>query len=204
MNMKLNQNKQKPQTKIDLSSLLIADFTYVAQTAFQANEERAKATTFYLLSVVSVLATVWATNSPYVDHAKTALAFSVIFGLLSIFGIITLLQLARLRASWFDSVQAMNAIKMYALQSQKTLVENPFPWTQANLPKKFKAKSIAAFLALQVLVMSSVTCGACIFHFGQYININSSLVVPAFLGAIVWASISLLLYFWVLNEIWIA
>lgn len=201
MNHSLQSDDEQAHANVDLSSLLIADYTYIAQTAFQANEERAKSSTFYLLSVASVLATIWASNPEKVDLSKTALAFSIVFGALGIWGVITLMQLARLRSAWFDSIMAMNYIKEYAKKNQNGWeIESPFPWTRNSLPKRFEPKSVAAFLIYQVVIMSAIMGGACIFYVGQYIDSNSHWLIPGLAVACLWGGVGVTAYLWALKQ----
>jgi hypothetical protein len=185
---------------VNLSEVLLADFAYIAQTAFQANEDRARATTFYLLSIGSVLATVFASQNGNLDEWRTALAFTVVFGALSILGIFTLLQLARLRAAWFSSIYAMNQIKAFALKhGAQTLDHNPFPWSNHNVPDRFEPKSVAAFLALQVLMMAAAMFGACIFHIGQLWGNGPAWLNLSIIGGLGWGILGAIGYFWALR-----
>lgn len=184
---------------VNLSEVLLADFAYIAQTAFQANEDRARATTFYLLSIGSVLAAVFATQTGNLDQWRTALAFTVVFGALSILGIFTLWQLARLRAAWFGSIHAMNAIKEFALEhSDRKLTGNPFPWTNHTAPNRFEPKSVAAFLALEVLIMAAVMFGACVFHVGQLWHSEQNWLGLSIVGGLCWGVFGIVGYVWAL------
>lgn len=189
-------------TTVDLSTLLAADFAYISQTAFQAAEDRARTTTFYLLSIGSVLATVFAANLDNVDPWRTALAFSIVFGAMSMMGIITLMQLARLRTAWFSSVEAMNHIKEFALEHtvSDTYSRSPFPWMNQHLPERFELKSVGAFLLFQVVIMASVMFGACIFHIGLLINMQQTWIVQSFIGGILWSILGTWSYFWALQK----
>ncbi len=190
----------KPTHSVDISGVLLADFAYIAQTAFQANEDRARATTFYLLSIGSVLATVFASQNDNLDQWRTALAFAVVFGALSILGIFTLLQLARLRAAWFSSIHAMNQLKAFALEhASPKLDRNPFPWTNRNVPDRFEPKSVAAFLALQVLIMAGAMFGACIFHIGQLGGNGGDWLGVSVIGGVIWGGMGAVGYFWALR-----
>lgn len=200
---KAEQKDKEEQVKaytVNLSDVLLADFAYIAQTAAQANEDRANATTFYLLAIGSVLATVFAAQSEKFDPVRTALAFTAVFGALSVLGIFTLLQLARLRSAWFSSIYAMNAIKEFALEHSEDKVElNPFPWTNHNMPRRFEPKSVAAFLALQVLLMAALMFGACIFHFGQFWRSGQEWLGLSMIGGFIWGCFGVVVYLWALQ-----
>ena len=186
---------------IELSTMLAADYAYIAQTAFQAAEDRARTTTFYLLSIGSVLATVFASNFDNIDPWRTALAFSIVFGSMSIMGVITLMQLARLRSAWFSSVEAMNHIKEFTLAhtTDETDCDCPFPWMNQNLPKRFEMKSVGAFLLIQVIIMASVMFGACIFHIGLLVDSSQNWILISIIGGVVWSLFGGWCYFWALD-----
>lgn len=195
-----DSKEQRKEYTVNVSDVLLADFAYIAQTAAQANEDRASVTTFYLLSIASVLATVFASQSGNTDPGRTALAFTVVFGALGILGIFTLLQLARLRAAWFSSIYAMNAIKEFSLEnSDRKLDDNPFPWSNHNMPKRFEPKSVAAFLALQVLIMASIMFGACLFHAGQLWNNGQAWLGLSIIGGLCWWLFGIVGYLWALQ-----
>ena len=75
--------------------ILTAEYEYIAQTAFQANEDRARVTTFYIVSVGSLVGALLNTTDE--TSQITLWAFSGLFLFLSLFGLLTLLQLIRLR-----------------------------------------------------------------------------------------------------------
>lgn len=186
--------------RVDLSAILVADYAYIAQTAFQANEDRARATTYYLLSIGTVLAAVFASNTDSIDPWRTAVAFAVLFGALGILGFATLLQLARLRAAWFNSVRAMNHIKRITLENQGSHIdENPFPWTDDTLPESFEPKSVAAFLALEVVVMATIMVGASVFQIGLAVGATSPWLAQAVAAGLGWGLLGSLAYFWALR-----
>lgn len=196
----MEEETQQHSDNVDLTALLAADYQYIAQTAFQANEDRARASTFYLLSIGSVLATVFASGDQDIDLQRTAIAFAVVFGALSLLGVFTLMQLARLRASWYSSAQAMNHIKAFALDNaDKSFRGYPFPWTNENLPPKYKFRSVAALLVCQVAVISSITFGACIFHIGLATTGLGWLKLAVACG-VLWGSMNLLAYRWALAD----
>jgi hypothetical protein len=78
--------------------------------------------------------------------------------LLGFAGIRALLELIRLRQAWFDSVHAMNTIKAYYIDREKsTEFEKAFKWRK--LPAGFKTDSVSFLLALQTAVLSGLSLG---------------------------------------------
>ncbi len=150
--------------------LLKAELDYITQTAFQANEDRARVSSFYLVAVGSLVAAVFSTQllDRSLDPALIAWAFSALFFVLTVLGTLTTLQLARLRAAWHDSMLAMNQLKDYWLrQSRDKHLKEAFRWDAASLPQKYKTNSVSYFQALEVALLSGFTFGAGVFWLQQ-------------------------------------
>src|SRR5436309_9614593 len=86
---------------VEFDELLAAEFDYIAQTAIQAHEDRARVSSFYLIAVGSLVAAMFGTqffdlNSP---SRTINIMFSGLFGLLTLLGTSTVMQLARLRTA---------------------------------------------------------------------------------------------------------
>ncbi len=164
--MKDPEDKKEP---LSPDEILTVEFEYIAQAAFQVNEDRTKVTTFYLITVGSFIAAIL---SSQLETLKTPLihwAFAGLFVLLSAAGMLTLLHLVRLRQAWLDSVQAMNKIKEFYIQHvPEPKIESAFHWLK--LPEKFKPWSISFLLALQVSLLGGVTLGAAILCAGLGFN----------------------------------
>lgn len=149
---------------VEFDELLAAEFNYIAQTAIQANEDRARVSSFYLIAVGSVVAALLGTqlfdlNSPL---RTTNLIFSGLFVLLTLLGSSTVMQLARLRAAWYESALAMNQMKDYMMSEDQRLV-GAFRWRTSTLPSKYKKSSVSYFQAMEVSLISGLTFGAAIF-----------------------------------------
>lgn len=149
---------------IEFDELLAAEFNYIAQTAIQANEDRARVSSFYLIAVGSAVAALLGTqlfdiNSPL---QTVNLIFSGLFVLLTLLGSSTVMQLAQLRAAWYESALAMNQLKDY-MMSQNITLKQAFRWKTSTLPSKYKKDSISYYQAVEVVVISSLMCGAAAF-----------------------------------------
>src|SRR5215216_1500180 len=109
----------KSSPPVELDELLAAEYDYIAQTANQANEDRARVSSFYLIAVGSLVAALFGTqffDPNSLSHSMTVnLMFSGLFTLLTLLGISTILQLARLRAAWYESMLAMNQLKDFMI-----------------------------------------------------------------------------------------
>ena len=156
--------KKKKPALFAATEILTAEYEYIAQTAFQANEDRARVTTFYLVSVGSLFGAFFGTKDT--PPSTTYWAFSGLFLFLSYFGVITLKQLIQLRKAWFESAAAMNQIKDFIIEENENL-SKVFRWKTKTLPDLYKPKSVAYLLAHQVITLDAVIFSAMIFYMGK-------------------------------------
>jgi len=156
--------KKKTAPPIELDELLAAEFNYIVQTATQANEDRARIASFYLIAVGSLVATILGTQ--FLDLQQftsiTKLLFSGIFILLTLMGTSTIVQLARLRASWYESMLAMNQLKEFMIRQSPELT-HAIRWKTDSLPDKYKTDSISYFQAREAAVLSGITFGTAVY-----------------------------------------
>ncbi len=156
--------------------LLQAELHYIMQTAFQANEDRARVSSFYLVAVGSLVAAVLSTQivDPRIPPSLIAPAFALLFFVLTFFGTLTTLQLARLRAAWHDSMRAMNQMKDYWVRrSSDERLKDAFRWDAASLPPKYKPNSVSYYQALEVALLSGLTFGAGVYFVQQAVGYES-------------------------------
>lgn len=161
---------QTPPTPIDVKDLLAAEFDYIAGTANQANEDRARVSSFYLIAVGSLVAALFGTQvfdpKSLSNSQAVNLMFSILFFLLTFLGSSTILQLARLRSAWYDSVMAMNKIKDFVI-AQHPLLSDAFPWRMGTVPDKYKPNSVSYYQAVEVAVIGGLMFGAGAFFAQQ-------------------------------------
>ena len=183
--------KEKNSVLFSTTEIISVEYEYIAQTAFQANEDRARVTTFYVVSVGSLVGALLSTTPE--TGKETLWAFSGLFFFLSIFGVLTLLQLIRLREAWFESVKAMNQIKDVIIENSKNIsFEKAFRWRTSTLPIRYKPWSVAFLLALQVSLLGTTTFGAFIYYAGYALDHFSPLI--AIIGGILFLIFQQLLY----------
>ena len=153
---------------VEFDELLAAEFDYIAQTATQANEDRARVSSFYLIAVGSLLAAMFGTQffDPEFFTQTISLMFGGLFVLLTLLGTSTVMQLARLRAAWYESMLAMNQLKDYMMNENKSLVK-AFRWKTNTLPPKHKKNSVSYYQAIEVALISGLTFGAATFFLQQ-------------------------------------
>lgn len=153
---------------LDFDELLAAEYDYIAQTASQAHEDRARVSSFYLIAVGSLVAALFSTQlfEPDSFTQTVKIMFGGLFILLTLLGTSTIMQLARLRAAWFESMQAMNQLKEFMVSQNNELAE-AFLWTNSSLPSKYKTNSVSYYQAVEVALISALMFGAAIFFLQQ-------------------------------------
>ena len=169
-----------PQSPLNPNGLLESEFDYIAQTAFQANEDRARVTTFYLVNLGGLVAALFSSQLASSLQAEVDLLFGGLFAVLSATGLLTILQLARLRQAWYESVQALDQIKEYYTRQFPSLkLEQAFRWKMGNIPRLYKPWSISFLLVLQIAVLGGVSLGAAAYYFGLLAGYRAWPVVAA-------------------------
>jgi hypothetical protein len=169
----------KPSLSPD--EILKAEYDYIANTVFQANEDRARVTSFYLVTFGSFIAALVSAqlNGTSEKVAWAQWGFIGLFLALALMGIVTILQLARLRMAWFESVQAMNAIKEYYIVEHPDLA-TAIKWRSdpKTMPAKLKWNSVSFLLVLQVAFLGGAALGAAIFFAVRAVSGNAWLLPP--------------------------
>lgn len=159
--------KQQEPPALSADNLLAAEFDYIAKSAFQANEDRARVSTYYVVTFGTLVGAFFSlqVDDAVLDNLHRALI--IVFLTLTLFGISTLLQLVRLRQAWTESVRALNQIKKYYIdQFEATNLENAFRWKTQTIPNMYKPGSMAFLLALQVALLGGVSLGAAVYFIG--------------------------------------
>ena len=148
--------------KLNVDEILKAEYNYIATTIFQANEDRSRVASFYFVSVGSLVAAILSAIFSTSNLKNVSLAFSGLFLALTILGALTLAQLARLRAAWHESVQAMNEIKDFYIKHNKE-IEPAFKWRLKTLPPTDKPYSIANLMSVEVALLGAITSAASVY-----------------------------------------
>jgi len=160
--------RKKSSPPVELDELLAAEYNYIAQTAAQATEDRARVSSFYLVAVGSLVAALFSTQLFDTDKFTqiVKLMFSGLFLLLTLLGLFTIMQLARLRVAWHEAMLALNQIKEFAIQ-QNPEIAAAFRWQSNTLPPKYKRNSVSYYQAFQVAMIGGLMFGASSFFFQQ-------------------------------------
>ncbi len=142
--------------------ILIAEYEYIADTTKQANEDRSRVASFYFVSVGSIVAAILGTQFAKDNLKSVSVAFSILFFVLTLLGTLTIAQLARLRAAWHESVEAMNQIKDFYIKKFPE-TEPAFKWRIRTIPPTDKPYSIANLIALEVALLGALTTAAAFY-----------------------------------------
>jgi hypothetical protein len=142
--------------------ILIAEYEYIADTAKQANEDRSRVASFYFVSVGSIVAAILGTQFAKDNLKSVSVAFSILFFVLTLLGTLTIAQLARLRAAWHESIEALNQIKDFYIKKFPE-TEPAFKWRIRTIPPTDKAYSIANLIALEVALLGALTTAAAFY-----------------------------------------
>lgn len=151
----LFESKGSNSDSLNSNDILIAEFNYAMQTASQSNEDRVKIFQFVVANILTIAATLFFSEFAQSDFKKL-MAFVFLFFM--VFGVISLLQLSRLRLAWIDSVKAMNKIKDYYITQNESLSE-AFLWRTSTIPKAKKDLSLAYLLALSLMIINALSTG---------------------------------------------
>ena len=161
-----NTPESSERLPLNATELLIAEYDYAAQCAFQAHEDRARVSSYYLVSAGTAVAAILGVQREDVMPSMR-IGFAAIFALLFVVGLLTLLQMIRLRQAWFDSARAMNRIKEYYQNLYREAnLSSALAWTTSSLPPPNKFWSVAFLLALSVMIIDAAAAAGSIIFYG--------------------------------------
>jgi hypothetical protein len=155
------EGSNKPN--IAAEELLIAEFEYIAHTASQANDDRSSVVSFFIIAVGSPLAAFFSTDIAKTPEPTAYLLFTGLFLILSVLGTTTILQLARLRSAWYESMLAMNHMKEFLVKNSNSDISGAFRWTFNTAPSRFKLNSVSFYQTLEVAILAGLLFGAFVF-----------------------------------------
>jgi hypothetical protein len=190
--MEITQSKTNPEFH-DYQEFLAAEYNYIAQTAFQANEDRSRSSQFFLITFGTFLAALFSSQYNNIDLKQLYLAFAAVFGTLAFFGALTVLQITRLRQAWIESIRAMNFMKD-ALISENPSLSKCFHWNTGSIPSALKIWSIGFLMSLQVSLISGFAIGTAVAFVGLAVN-NSTIPWLLCIGIGILSSVIYLLVF---------
>lgn len=179
---------RRSSAPLEFDELLAAEYQYIAQAANQANEDRARVASFYLVAVGSFVAALLGTQ--FIESGSFTravnLMFAGVFVLLTLLGTSTILQLSRLRKAWHESMLAMNHLKGFAIRQNAALAE-AFLWNDDTLPPRYKRSSMSYYQAFEAAMISGLMFGTGAYFFQQAFFVVSVLtwMIAALTGVLV-------------------
>lgn len=198
-NRETAESIDQDQPDLNADALLTMEFEYIAQSAFQANEDRARVSTYYVVTFGTLVAALFSLRVDNADLDNLHIALVVMFFTLTLFGLSTLLQLVRLRAAWTECAIAMNQIKTYYTDHfQATNLADALRWRMQTIPALFKPNSIAFLMALQVALLGAISLGAAIYFLG--LVTGSWAWTPAIFLGLLYLGVQLLAYRYLLES----
>lgn len=155
--------KKSDSTELS-TSILVSEYDYIANSASQANEDRARVASFYLVAVGSLVAALFSTQLFDTGKSSSTLGFLFcgLFLVLTLLGSLTVIQLARLRTAWYESMLALNQIKEYAIGRDKDIAR-AFRWRSRSMPPLYKVNSVSFQQTIEVALLSGLTFGASVY-----------------------------------------
>lgn len=160
---KLNELTEKQQvvkekiieSKETSLELLKMEFSYAMETSMQAQKDRLTMLNFYL----GLYTAVFAGNiglSEISNDLKNLIPFS--FLILAFVSFIFILQVIRLRQSWYSSAKSMNLIKEYFFERDESL-KSFIKWKSETLPTPEKFKTVSWLIAFLISVLGTISLG---------------------------------------------
>lgn len=155
--------------------ILIAEFNYAAQSAFQANEDRVRVFGFVVANIATIISALFA-QVTIISISENL--FKVILIVLSIIGALLIMQIARLRSAWIESVRTMNSIKeFFIVNSYNKDFAKVFRWNNQTVPSATKVASISFLVTLIIAFIDTISFGYGILLFLDGVELNLSFLL---------------------------
>ncbi len=186
----MSANPAPPPPAPSLNALIIAEFEYIAQATLQSSEDRARVSSYYLVTTGAAVAAILGAKFDVGMNGTVNFAIGVGFFVLALLGVFTLLALIRLRAGWMDGAKAMDKIKEYyaEIYPDAQLFEKSFDWQRASLPPPGKLNSVAFWTAAAAILVDSAMMTMAVAYVGVGIT-NTAIDPTLFLISVVVAAL---------------
>lgn len=169
MEQKAKFKKDVTLSKLDENNILIAEFNYAAQSAFQANEDRVRIFNFVFANILTLAVSL---ALPVFNNSLDTRLFGYVFIALSGIGVLSLLQLIRLRAAWRSSILTMNQIKDYYVKHGQNDLAKAFKWTTSTIPSGVKVFSLSFLMGLALILLNSFATSAAVYFLLSQRNLH--------------------------------
>ncbi len=176
-----------PELKLD--NMLLKEFEYASQTAYQALEDRARMFNLYLVVVGVVASGLGAVYQLQSQPGSKVPAYSQPLALLllaaaGIMGVAFFLKLIRLRQAYHDSLLTMNYVKEFYIREFKRHivdVHKAFRWRLLTVPTGERAGSLSFYICTTVAMLGSFCFAAAtivLYEIWQHDTNDSMLHLP--------------------------
>ncbi|HLX55544.1 MAG TPA: hypothetical protein VKR83_00825 [Ktedonobacteraceae bacterium] len=189
----------KLDTTLRIENMLLEEFNYVALTAYQAMEDRARVSNLYYVllgSLVSGLAIIYQFSEGTRTYSQTLLALLLVA--MSILSLTFFEKFIRLRQAYRESLICMNMIKEFYIrqfQQQMPEIEQAFRWRLKTIPAGERFGSVTFIMSNLIALVGSVCLALATFMFmepGLLFNHESILPLPALIALMVFGVLLLL------------
>lgn len=136
--------------------LLQLEYQYAHDTALQAQQDRLTLLNLFLAIYTAVMAFALGGGSEIIGNNE---AIKVSPFVMSIIGVIFVLQIARLRQAWIESLHAMTKVKEFYLNRDAKIGDHLL-WNLMTIPKPNRLNTISFFSALLIAILSALALSA--------------------------------------------
>jgi hypothetical protein len=189
----------KTDATLTIESLLIEEYKYAGNTAYQAIEDRARTVSLYyillgiLATGVSAIYQLSGSSHPY-SQVLVILLLLIVSGLSATFFI----NIIRLRQSFLESIIAMNVIKEFYIQQfqhQMPTIEKVFRWRLSTIPAGERIGSVTFVMSYLIALMGSLCLAAAIaLTMRQLVYTPDLMSVQSLIAAIIVFALALSAY----------
>jgi len=189
--------------ELNLADILTTEYEYFLQANSASSAERSRVGSLYLLTLGAFFVTMFGAQSGLLTSQTIALAQSGIFLLLSTYAALMLVQLIRMRQTWFANARALNRLEAFVVEhSTENDLQEILVASVATSPKRFDPWSLSFLTALQIGLAGSALIGAFVLLLGLGLagKIEVWMWVIAVFVAIIYFTDLIIIYWWLLRD----
>jgi sensor c-di-GMP phosphodiesterase-like protein len=185
------------------SDMLAVKYEYLSRMSSTSSMKRTQVGTLYLLTLGAFFMAIFSAQSGQFASQTITLAMSGLFLLLSAYAALMLVQLIRMRQTWYTNANALYQLKATVIEHfRQTDRQGALVATETTIPKKFEPWSLSFLSALQTgLVGSALIAGAVLF-LGLALagKIEVWMWVIALFVAFIYFVDLIIIYWWLLRD----
>ncbi len=188
---------------LNLADMLTAEYEHLSRANSASSAERSRVGTLYLLTLGALFVVIFGAQSGQLASQAIALAMSGFFFLLCAYAALMLVQLIRMRQTWFTNASALNQIKAFIVEhSQESDLQEALVAGETTIAKKFEPWSLSFLSALQTGLAGSALIGAAVLFLGLALagKIEVWMWVIALFVAFIYFVDLIIIYWWFLRD----